>query len=462
MQSAMERASRSPARRAATRRYNDCINHEEIESPAMKTRHNRRRIALLLAALVMFAAGASETPAAQETAAVKSAAEDTPEAHLGKGYDALKQDRYDDAATEFRAALRLDPTLAKRARFPLAVALFELHKASEARAEFEALRHDVGDHPNILYYLGRLDLEDRNFEGAIRNLNQAIAKPPFPDTAYYLGFAYFKKDNLPAAEKWLKEAAKLTPRDSRVQYQLGLVYRNEGRQEEAKKALDLSRQFRQRDDNDSKLRMECAQKLEQASRQEAHAVCAQLYDPDDAEKLTALGTLYGQHGDLEAALKPLRRAAELAPQSPQMRYNLALVYFQLNQFEQARAHLADALKRWPDLFQLNALYGSVLLKLGELPAAYQALLHAHELNAQDSGTADLLYATTLDLAHKAQDAKQYSEALRYLEQGARLKPDQPGPHQSMAEIYTHTGHPAQAAAEQQEADRLTNTPDRPQ
>jgi Flp pilus assembly protein TadD len=47
------------------------------------------------------------------------------------------------------------------------------------------------------------------------------------------------------------------------------------------------------------------------------------------EKLTALGTIYGQRGDLEAALKPFRRAAELAPQSPQMQYNLALAYFQL-------------------------------------------------------------------------------------------------------------------------------------
>src|SRR5437899_11086421 len=101
--------------------------------------------------------------------------------------------------------------------------------------------------------------------------------------------------------------------------------------------------------------MECAQKLDQGLRDEARAVCEQLYDPDDAEKLTELGTIYGQHGDSEAALKPLRRAVELAPQSPQMQYNLALAYFQLNRSEEPSTALASALQRWTDLFQLNAL-----------------------------------------------------------------------------------------------------------
>ncbi len=74
-----------------------------------------------------------------------------------------------------------------------------------------------------------------------------------------------------------------------------------------------------------------------------------------------------------------------------MQYNLALAYYQLNQFEQARPPLATALQRWPDLFQLNALYGAVLMKLGEDTPAYQALHHAHQLNPQDSSTSDMLY-----------------------------------------------------------------------
>ncbi len=408
-----------------------------------------------LLAVLVLAAPQPGMAASQKPSVAKPPSKDTAESHLGKGYDALKQDRYDVAVDEFRAALHLDPKLVLRARFLLAVALFEMKQPEEARREFEAVRREAGDHPNISYYLGRLDLEALNFEGAIQNLSKAVEKPPFPDAAYYLGYSYFKHDDLANAEKWFKQAAELTPHDARVQYQLGQVYRKQGKEEEAKKAMALSSEQRRRDSSESQLRLECAQKLDQGPREEAHALCEQLYDPDNAEKLTALGTIYGQHGDAEAALKPLRRAAELAPQSPQMQYNLALAYFQLNRFEEARTPLANALASWPDIFQLNALYGAVLSKLGEDLQAYQSLRHAHKLNAQDAPTGDLFFLTGLSLARKAQSARQYPDALRYLGEIAELRPQEPVPHRIMAEIYKATGRAAQAAKEQQEADRLT-------
>jgi tetratricopeptide (TPR) repeat protein len=382
----------------------------------------------------------------------------TAEAHLSMGYDALKVDQYDVAVREFRAALTADPALSLRARFPLAVALFELHQSDEARRELELVRREVGDHPNVFYYLGRLDLDDHKYASAVQNLKLAAVKAPFPDTAYFLGYAYFKQGDLPAAEKWLREASHVTPRDARVPYQLGLVYRKLGREQEATKSLALSEELRRRDSDESRTRLECRQKLDQGLRDEARRVCEQLYDPDNADKLTELGTIYGQHGDPEAALKPLRRAAELAPHSPQMQYNLALTYYQLNQFEQARGPLANSLQRWPDLFQLNALYGAVLVKLGEDLEAYQALHRAHELNPQDPGTTNLLYGLNLGLAQKSKSAARYSDTLRYLEEASSLRPQEAEPHRRLAEIYSLTSRPAQAAAEQQKADRLTSNP----
>jgi tetratricopeptide (TPR) repeat protein len=420
----------------------------------------RRTFVMCLTALVVIAA--SSRPASQETPSTAPSAaptgRDTSEAHLGQGYDALKQDMYEVAVSEFQAALQLDPTLVWRARFPLAVALFELHRSDDSRRELETIRREVGDHPNVSYYLGRLDVDDRKFESAIRNLNKAAGKPPFPDTAYYLGFAYFKHGDLPAAEKWLKEAARINPRDAQAQYQLGFVYRKEGREEEARKTLAASEESRRHDNSEARLKTECGKKLDQGPREEARTFCDQLYAADDADKLTALGTLYGQHGDLDAALKPFRRAAELNPRSPQVQYNLALAYYQVNQFEAARAALAKVIDRWPDLFQLNALYGAVLLKLGEDAPAYRALHHAQQLNPQDSGTTEMLYTVTLTLALKNKDARQFADSLHYLEEAVKLRPQEPEPHRSMAELYNITNRPAQASAEQREADRLSKNP----
>ena len=140
-----------------------------------------------------------------------------------------------------------------------------------------------------------------------------------------------------------------------------------------------------------------------------------------------------------------------------MQYNLALTYYQLNQFEAARQPLVGAVERWPDLFPLNALYGAVLVKLGDDLAGYQALYRAHALNSQDSATEELLYSTGLRLAEKNQNAHQYPAALNYLEQSAALRPQDPEPHRRMAEIYTLTEHTAQADTERQEAERLSKS-----
>lgn len=411
----------------------------------------RLKIALATLITVSFFRGValSQKPLAQKPAI------QTADVHLGKGYDALKQERYDIAVAEFRAALAVDPKLTLRARFPLAVGLFELHETAKARKEFEAVRREAGDHENISYYLGRIDLDERDFEGAVRNLSKAALKAPFPDTAYYLGFAYFKLGDLASAEKWLKTALTAIPNDARVPYQLGHVYQKQGRDEEAKRLLAQSIDQRSRDTAETQMRGECARKLDAGPREEARAFCDQLYDPNSAEKLTALGTIYGQHGDTEAALKPLQRAAELAPQSPQMQFNLAMAYYQLNRLEDARHVLADPVQHWPDVFQLAALYGAVLAKLGEDVSAYDALHHAHDLNPDDAATADLLFLSTLKLGYKMGEAGKYPESLRYFQEAAKMRPQEPEPHRGIAAVYDQTGRHAEAADEQAQAERLS-------
>jgi len=61
----------------------------------------------------------------------------------------------------------------------------------------------------------------------------------------------------------------------------------------------------------------------------------------------------------------------------------------------------------------------------------------------------------LRLAKKSQDARQYSDAIRYCEEAAKLKPNDPEPHRHMAEIHKLAGKTVQAAAEEKEAARLS-------
>lgn len=388
----------------------------------------------------------------------RQTSEDSLDAHLGSGYEALKQEKYETAEKEFRRALALDPNLAMRARFPLAVALFEQNKFADSRREFAAVRRAAGDQPSIWYYLGRLDLAERNYRSAVANLSKASTRPPFPDTAFYLGLANLKLGSDQDAEKWLKEAVRINPEDSRAEYQLATLYRKEGRQKEANEAFQKSKQNMADSDRRSQLKGECAEELDRGTTDQATSACEQLNNPNDAELLTALGILYGQHGQLEKALPPLERAAELAPKQPQMQYNLAFTYFQLHRFEEARGPLAGAVERWPDLFPLNALYGAVLWNLGEVSPAYEALQRAHRLNTQDPGTTALLYQSALAMAQHAEEGHADSEALRYLEEASTLVATDPMPHERMAAIYRRLGKTGLAEEEERKAKSLASTP----
>src|SRR5664279_5432331 len=189
---------------------------------------------------VVTAAALCENALAEPEKTVRGAATSPVDGYVGRGYDALRNEKYELAVAEFRKALKLDPKLTLRARFPMGVALFEMKKLEEARTEFMSVRREIKDYANATYYLGRIEMEEQHYESAVKYLNDVVSAPPFPDTAYYLGFAYFKQGDLASAEKWLKEAAVATPQDSRVQYQLGQVYQRQKRVEEAKRAMARS------------------------------------------------------------------------------------------------------------------------------------------------------------------------------------------------------------------------------
>src|SRR5215469_3214224 len=105
---------------------------------------------LLIALLLLPTVGAQS----RGQSATSPTATETVEAHLARGHADLNNHRYENAEAEFQAALAIDPKLTVRARFPLAVALFALQDRDEARKQFETIRSETGDDPNLSYYLG--------------------------------------------------------------------------------------------------------------------------------------------------------------------------------------------------------------------------------------------------------------------------------------------------------------------
>lgn len=375
------------------------------------------------------------------------------ESHVGRGYELIQSYRYQEAARQFGEALAINPNLV-RARYQLGVCLFALHELPKARHEFEVLARDTSNNPKVVYYLGRLDLMQGKPEVAIKRFSVLITAPPFKDTLYYLGTAYFMEGNLKAAEKWLKAAAAADPHDYRIPDHIARVYQKMGQKAEAEKEYKLSEAIRQRYNEATAQAVACSQALETEPLKLARQTCQRLFIPGDSARLTTLGMLYGRHGYYADALAPLQAAVKIDPDSFGIQHDLGFTLFRLGRYQDALGPLEKAVSFRPDFFASNALLGAALFMLHEDAKGLQVLEHAHQLNPKDAGVANLLFSVDSELAREQFAAKKYQQALQYLQEAERLRPKDPQTHKRLADIYRLLDRAHQAEQEERTATEL--------
>ncbi len=375
------------------------------------------------------------------------------QAHVGKGYEFEKDDRFSEASREFEAALAIDAKL-PGARYQLAVCYFALARLDDARREFLQLRTETHSDPSVIYFLGRLDLLELRLDGAISELESVVARPPFPDTAYYLGTAYVDKGDLRSAELWFEKARALNPRDYRIPDHLARIDQREGKAVDAEREYASSEKLREIYNQAAEDGVNCSAALDKGDEAAARIACAKLNQPNDPDLLTTLGMIYGRHARYANAVDPLRRAAGLDPESYEIQHNLGLTLFRLQRYQDARAPLERAVALRPNFFDSNALLGATLFALHDDSQAYAVLDHAHHLNPQDVDTLDLLFKSATILGTKSRAAKDYAQSIKCLQVAAELKPQDPQAHARLALVYEEAGDARSAETERQAAARL--------
>ena len=186
--------------------------------------------------------------------------------------------QYLQAAIAWKKAEAIAP-LDDRNRFTLAMAYVKLNRRDLARPELEKLAAAQEQNPLFLYWLGRLDYDERNYTSAITRLQKVIELDPKMARAYdtlglcfdYLGkfdeavknynraielnrlqskpsawphvdlaISLIALNRLPEAEKNLREAVGYDPRLPQAHYQLGRVLEMQGGYQAAVESLKLA------------------------------------------------------------------------------------------------------------------------------------------------------------------------------------------------------------------------------
>jgi tetratricopeptide (TPR) repeat protein len=143
----------------------------------------------------------------------------------------------------------------------------------------------------------------------------------------------------------LKALIAAEPGNATLLYNLGMVYSDQGRLEEAKTLL----------------------------RQAA------VLDPDNAQILVAIGVVYAREDDLAAAIEILEQAARIDPDDPFAHQNLGACLLKQDEAERAVDHFRKSLRRDPD--NLRSRFGlaqslETLDRLHDADEVYQEIIKA--------------------------------------------------------------------------------------
>jgi tetratricopeptide (TPR) repeat protein len=157
----------------------------------------------------------------------------------GEALDEMKDNA--GATQQFRAAVKADPR-EPNVHFGLGYLLWGLMQYEEAAQEFQAELVNNPAHAQALAFLADTEMRLSHPEQAPALLEKALRIDPGIELAHLdLGILYGDAGRKDDALKELKMAAKLSPEDQNVHFRLGRFYQAEGRKDEAKVEFDKTR-----------------------------------------------------------------------------------------------------------------------------------------------------------------------------------------------------------------------------
>lgn len=153
------------------------------------------------------------------------------------------------------------------------------------------------------------------------------------------------KKDFPGAQQYLESGLAATNEIPMLRMELALLHERNGKIDESiavyKKMIDDGMTG---DSVINNLAMLLTTKTDASSLDAARSYSEKLATSDNPIYLDTAGWVHYKRGDYQAALPILKRAVELAPKHPQIRYHLGVAYFRNNQLQEAKDNLSLALK----------------------------------------------------------------------------------------------------------------------
>jgi tetratricopeptide (TPR) repeat protein len=411
---------------------------------------------------------------------------DMTSAHFTLGNIYANEQRFREAADEYRAVVRQDATdtsaLAAEVK-----ALVDVTAYTDALAPAREYVRQKPDDSSGHVLLGMVYRGLGDYAKAEPELELGAAKAPDDFEAHYqLGFVLAKLGKPDQALPQLRKAVALNGGDKSAQFQLAAVLRAVGQNEEAAKIVEQFRKTTDVEFRNSQLTAdgvkandllaagkpaEAAEIYRRMLEENAHSAWTAYnlalaleamhdtkgadealrkgidIDPKLAKIRAELGQLELTNGNMESAQQWLQSALDLEPQLVDARGNLAMIYAKKGDLATAGKLLRQALEDDPQYKEGHLNLGLILAQQGKVAEAEQELNQAVALAPQDPNT-----LSTVGKA-KAQMGK-LSEGIALLQTVVALRPDLAAAHLDLALALADGFDLPRALVETSEAVRL--------
>lgn len=291
------------------------------------------------------------------------------ESHYDLGVALLTSGNPQRAVHELQTASSLKPGLAQ-ILLPLGAALSALHREDEAIVAFRTiLKSDPNSIP-ALDGLTKALIAQKRYTAAIAELKTA---PSDEVLELNLAVAYSKNDNTDEALKTLSNIVKEHPDYAQGHFNMGVVYVQENRYNEAAQEFHEAMRLDPKDDVTALSYVKALVVLAQFDKAEPVIQSYLKRRPHDFDSLYFSGVVEKGLGNNVQAESFLRQAVAIDPNYFDARYSLGFVLARLGRPAEARPQLEAALKLSPDSSKARFQLASVLRALGLKDEANQEL-----------------------------------------------------------------------------------------
>ena len=287
-----------------------------------------------------------------------------------------------EASAELAAYLKLNPA-STEARLALARSLIAEKKYAEARDQFVRVERDAPDNADVLYALGLLALDSRDYASAEKYLKGALNRESRDRNLVllYLGQVMDEQKRYAEARDWFGQVARGDHHLS-AQSRIANTFAKEGKLELGRAHLQAAAALATNNQQRVQFILAEAQVLRDANRnKDAFDVLEKSLDklPNHPDLLYEFAMTAEKIERIDLLESNLKKVIQLKPDYAQA-YN-ALGYSLADRNErltEARDLIEKALKIAPDDSFIIDSMGWVMYRLGNLPRAYELLKRAYD------------------------------------------------------------------------------------